>query len=82
MAIPDYIIHPDLAFTRCVTEHGRIVREEVPIGRCHQCDNNCAKTGWPGVRWLVRGFRLEAGKPVRIPGKHLVCQECLILWDE
>jgi hypothetical protein len=81
--IPDTIIHPDLAFTRCITEGGYIVTECVPEGStCVTCGKADTETGWPGVRWLVRGFRLEAGTPVRIPGKHLVCQECLILWDE
>jgi len=79
---PDTIIHPDLAFTRCIMSEGRVTRCTTGVGLCKACGNDCSETGYPGERWLVRGFRLEAGAPVRIPGMHLVCHDCLIMWDE
>ena len=79
---PDFIIHPDLAFTRCVMSDGRVTRCQVTEPVCKACGNHDGDTGWPLERWLVRGFRMEKGKTVRIPGLHLVCQECLMMWDE
>jgi hypothetical protein len=79
---PDYIIHPDLAFTRCIMSEGRVTRCTSVVGPCKACGNDCSTTAYPGDRWLVRGFRLEDGKTVRIPGMHLVCHDCLIMWDE
>ena len=82
MAIHPTIIHPDLAFTRCITEHGQIVRETGKIGPCLECGDNCANTGWPGVRWTVRAYIHEDGKVVRLNGRHEVCHTCLIMWNE
>jgi len=79
---PDFIIHPDLAFTRCVMANGSVTRVTAGVGPCKACGADCSSTGHPGERWLVRGFRLDAGKPVRVPGMHLVCHDCLIMWDE
>ena len=78
------IIHPQLAFTRCIEEGGQIVTEHVPEGSCCEaCGKADTDTGWPGKRWLVRGYRKDAPwAVVRIPGKHLVCHDCLIMWNE
>ena len=82
MAIHPTIIHPDLAFVRCIITNGHVTRCTTGVGLCKACGGDCSETGYPGERWLVRGFRLEAGAPVRIPGMHLVCHDCLIMWDE
>ena len=76
------IIHPDLAFTRCIKTEGRVTRCMVTDPVCKACGKHDGDTGWPQERWLVRGFRLDAGEPVRIPGMHLVCHTCLIMWDD
>lgn len=81
----DWIIHPELAFVRCCTSGGDIMTEHVEPGACGACGKGDADTGSPGERWVVRAYlhgECANDKPRRLPGKHLICQECLILWDE